>query len=97
MNVLGTVFSAPQALEPAGHEQLTSITSATALTVPTGARVAVLQVEVAQARMRDDGTNPTTSVGMPIGAGETYDYVGDLSKVKLIGSSGTIVNVAYYK
>lgn len=83
--------------EPLGYQQLTSLASAAALTVPTGARLALVQVESADVRWRDDGTNPTTSVGMLLknGAGLVYD--GSLSALRLIEVSASAkVNVAYY-
>jgi hypothetical protein len=84
---------------PLGYEQINP-TTATALTVPTGATVAVIQAEAYQVRMRDDGTNPTASVGflIPTGAGGEMIYTGDLASVKLIDTSAgaSTVNVLYY-
>ena len=85
-------------LIPKGYEQLTSITSAASLTVPVGASLAIIQAETQDARFRDDGTDPTASVGMLLKAGENpLRIVTDLSKVRLINAvAGTIVNVQYY-
>ena len=49
-------------------------------------------------RWRDDGTDPTTSVGMVLtAAGDPYPFSGDLSKIKFIEASATaVLNVAYY-
>ena len=84
---------------PLGYEQINP-TTATALTVPTGATVAVIQAETNVVRMRDDGTDPTASVGflIPTGAGGEMIYSGDLSAVKLIDTSAgaSTVNVLYY-
>lgn len=84
-------------LLPKGYQQVTSISSATALTVPTGAVIALIQPETQSIRWRDDGTNPTTSVGMVLAAGETLAYTGNLAAFKLIEVTATAkVNVSYY-
>lgn len=81
-----------------GYQQLTSIGSATALTVPTGAAIAEICDETNAARYRDDGTNPTTTVGMLVAVGTCFQYAGPLSAIKFIDtSSGAIIDVSYYK
>lgn len=84
---------------PCGYQQLTSISSATALTVPdSGARFALIQAEAQDVRFRDDGTSPTASVGMLLQANGFIEYNGNLSAIKFIETtSGGIVNVSYYK
>src|SRR5215471_10280162 len=53
-----------------GYTQLTGIVAATGLTpIPGGANCAMIQAEGDQIRWRDDGTNPTSTVGMFIPAG----------------------------
>lgn len=89
-----------------GYQQITSLSSATGLTVPTrdpstGANVkanfALITAEAQNLRWRDDGVDPTASVGMPLAAGVTLQYDGDLSKIKFIQqTSGGIVNISYY-
>jgi hypothetical protein len=87
----------PGTLVPKGYQQITSLSSATALTVPTGSKVALIQAETKDVRWRDDGTNPTASVGMIIAAGETLAYTGTLSAIKLIESAASAkLNVSYY-
>lgn len=84
-------------LVPKGYQQVTSISSAAGLTVPTGAVIALIQPETQSVRWRDDGTNPTTSVGMVIAAGETLAYTGNLGAFKVIEVTGTAkLNVSYY-
>lgn len=83
---------------PNGYQQLTSISGATGLTVPTGSVIAEICDEGDEARYRDDGTNPTTTVGMPVPAGTCFQYAGLLTAIKFIDtSSGAIVDVSYYK
>lgn len=85
-------------LTPVGHQQLTSVGSATALTVPAGARVAIIQAETKDCRWRDDGTNPTSGVGIILSAtGSPLFYTGTLSAFKIIETAASAkVNVAYY-
>ena len=42
-----------------GYQQITSLSSATGLTVPQGATLALIVPETQNVRWRDDGTNPT--------------------------------------
>lgn len=80
-----------------GYEQLTGLTSAKALTGQAGARVALIEVEGADVRWRDDGTSPTASVGMVLLEDTGMVYVSDPSKLKFIEVSATAkVNVSYY-
>lgn len=86
-------------LEPLGYQQVTVLNSAAALTVPTNARVALIQAEAQAVRWRDDGTNPTASVGMRM---TTTDpglwYIGDLAAVRFIEeTAGAKLNVSYYR
>lgn len=77
----------------AGFQQL-SPTAATKLTVPAGAKLAVI-VSAASFTWRDDGTAPTATVGMVWPANVPLYYAGDLGAIQVINASGT-VNVSYY-
>jgi len=88
-----------------GYQQLTGMTGATKLTVPSvdlnglccRPAMAVIIGEAKTARWRDDDVAPTTTVGMPLAAGITLQYDGDLSKIQFIETeSGAILNVSYY-
>jgi hypothetical protein len=48
--------------------------------------------------LRDDGTNPTTTVGYPITAGTEYMYCGaSLGAVRIISAvAGAGVDILYY-
>lgn len=71
--------------------------AATSLTVPQMANLAVISVETQAVRMRDDGTDPTASVGFPLAASVPFTYDGDLARLKFIAQTGTaIVNVWYF-
>lgn len=81
-----------------GYQQITDLSAAAALTVPTGARLAVLVCETQAVRWRDDGTDPTASVGMPLATGVVWTYPGDLSAIKFIETTASAkLNVSYYK
>lgn len=84
---------------PTGYQQITSLSSATALTIPAaGADMAIIQAETQAVRFRDDGTNPTASVGMPLATGVFMQFDGDLSVLKFIEQTTSAkLNVLYYK
>lgn len=84
---------------PLGYQQITSLSGIQMLTVPPGALAALISVEIAGVRYRDDGTNPTASVGMPMNpTGSPLLYSGSLSLIAFTQmSSGAVLNVLYYK
>lgn len=95
--VPGSQPATPGNLRPLGYQQITSLSSATGLTVPRGAIVALIQPETQAVRWRDDGTNPTASVGMPLAAGETLPYTGYLETIKFIQQTASAtLNISYY-
>lgn len=80
-----------------GYQQITSLSSATGLTVPTGATRALIAPLTKDIRWRDDGTNPTASVGMPVIAGTYLSYDGDLNKIKFIQTAASAeLNITYF-
>lgn len=88
-----------------GYQQITSLSSSTALTVPqrtpegmNGKPVlALIIAEGAPVRWRDDGTAPTASVGMPLAVGVPFQYDGDLTKIRFIQQSASAtLNISYY-
>jgi hypothetical protein len=89
-------------IAPLGYCQLTSVSSATAVSscsggIPQRAAWAVICIETAAIRYRDDGTDPTTSVGMPLAAGQCMGYRSKLSALKVIAQTGSpVVNIAFY-
>lgn len=87
-----------RSLEPLGHQQITTLTAATALTIPEGARCAIISAQTQAVRWRDDGTSPTAAIGIPLAAGADFFYVGKLAKLKFIEQVvGGVLNVAYYR
>lgn len=85
-----------------GYQQLSTATlaSASTLTVPNGATMALLQAEASPIRWRADEVNPTSTVGMLIDAGGEVLYVASesaLASLRFIRTTaGSILNVTYY-
>lgn len=88
-----------------GYQQITSLSAATGLTVPSKdvqglackPSIAMITPETQGVRWRDDDTDPTNSVGMPLAAGTTLQYDGDLTKIKFIEQvAGAKLNISYY-
>lgn len=96
----GAVTVAAPVYTPVGPSQFgLAVTDAlaVALTPPLTARYATIQVLDAAIRYRDDGTNPTTTVGMPIAQNEVFQYAGSLEDIRFICQAGTAhLNVLYY-
>lgn len=86
-------------LRALGYQQITDMAAATALTIPAGTAVALIQCEGAGVRWRDDGVDPTTSVGMLLNVGDELEYdagVG-LASLKFIELAATaVLNISYY-
>lgn len=98
--ISGTVASAPSLSQPLGYQQISVGNTAVGLTVPVGAQHCVIQHNgPGGTRWRDDGVDPTASVGMWINAGLTFTYDGDLSALKFIRASGSNneLNISYYE
>ena len=85
---------------PLGYQQLTAaqLASAIGLTIPTGAVLALLQAELEAVRWRDDGTSPTSSIGMMLQPGQLpFVYTASLSSIKFIAAAAdAVLNVSYY-
>ena len=88
-----------------GYQQITSMSSATSLTVPAKnlqglvgtPRIAIITAEAQGVRWRDDGTAPTASVGMPLAVGVTLQYDGDINQIQFIEQTGGAkLNITYY-
>lgn len=75
-----------------------SMTAAVEIDPPVGTRLMLLKVEGdAQARFRDDGVDPTATVGMPLFGGESTTYDARVNNMRVIASAaGAILNVIFY-
>lgn len=88
-----------------GYQQITSLSASTGLTVPQfdlnglacKPSIALITPETQGVRWRDDDVAPTASVGMPLAAGVTLQYDGDISKIKFIEQTASAkLNITYY-
>ena len=94
----GILTVRPAGSIPLGYRPITGLTAAVGLgTIPTGAKYALIAVSGAGARYRDDGTDPTATVGQPISDGDTFEYDGTLSAFKIIQTAPTaVLDVTFY-
>lgn len=84
-------------ITPLGYQQLTTLSSAAALTVPTGTKYILMQAQDKDVRYRDDGTDPSATVGMIMVANTVYAYTGNFATIKFFETSATAkLNVLYY-
>jgi len=88
-----------------GYQQVTGLSSAKGLTVPNmdvngfriGPTMVLITPEAQAIRWRDDGVAPTATIGMPLAAGVTLQYDGDIGKIQFIEQTGgAIINVSFY-
>lgn len=84
-------------LEPTGFQQITDLSSVRGLN-SQGGRIALIQAVSKSVRWRDDGTNPTDTVGMLLEAGRDFWYTGNVTKIRLIEvSNGAELNISFYR
>ena len=85
------------AFVPLGYVQITSLGSAVGLNPPESATIVEITVEAQGIRYRDDGNAPTSTVGMPVAAGNSFQYAGDMTAIQFIQqTAGAILNLSYY-
>lgn len=85
-------------LVPVNYEQL-SVSTVKGLTAAKFLKAtrALIAVQDQDVRWRDDGTSPSTTVGMPLAADKDFMYVGPLSAIKFTAVTGTAkLNISYY-
>lgn len=84
--------------EPKGYQQLTVSTTAVSLTVPDGADYAQIQCATTNVRWRDDGTAPTSSLGLQLLAGAELLYDANPKKIQFIrsGAADATLDISYY-
>lgn len=92
-----------QAYKAMGYQQIVSPSTAQALTVPTDTNnqkpnLAIITCTTQAIRIRDDGTNPTTTVGVFLPVNVPYYYRGPLSALRLIQvTTNATVDILYYQ
>lgn len=88
--------------KPLGYFQYSLSTVQTLATIcggsiPAGTAGVLIQSETNGIRWRDDGTDPTASVGYPLAVGSELLYQGNVSALHLVSQSGTAtVNVVCF-
>ncbi len=90
-----------------GFQQIGTLSSAVGLTIPTRdangntckPNAVLLNPTTQAVRFRDDGTNPTSAIGIRIPAdGVPFYYDGDLTRIRFIETTASaVLNVAYYE
>jgi hypothetical protein len=96
------IRNATDFITPLGYCQLTSVTSSTLVSscaggIPVRTGWAVICVETAAIRWRDDGVAPSTTVGMPVAIGQCFYYSGTFATLRVIAQSGSpVVNISFY-
>lgn len=89
------------ALTPKGRQRIpasgTGIATATGLTVPEGATIALIRPTGQAVAWSDDGVAPTADGGYPLLVGEELPYDVNLAAIQFIEiSAGAVLHVVYY-
>jgi hypothetical protein len=80
-----------------GYQQISTVSASIGLTVPAGATLAVITPESQAVRWRDDGTAPTSAIGMPLPISTVLSYDGDLQRIRFIEQAASAkLNISYY-
>lgn len=83
-----------------GYQQLTALSSAVAVSssIPAGAQTVLLQSETQNVRYRDDGTDPTATVGMILVTNTVYEFtIAQIARMKVIEAAASAkLNIAFY-
>lgn len=89
----------PLRLAANGFQAITATGSAQLLTVPAGTTSALICIETANIRWRDDGVAPSTTVGMPLKSTDAcMPYAGPIANWQFIAQSGSpVVSATFYK
>lgn len=92
------LYPSASAAKSLGYQQITDLSAAVGLTIPEGTCFVLFKPTGQAIRFRDDGTNPTASVGYPVAVGYEYVYTGSApSRIRLIEvTAGAVLDVLYY-
>lgn len=97
-----TVSGSYQAI---GYCQMTSLATAKAVatancttgSVPANVKVTEICVSTQAVRYRDDGGTPTASIGIPVPAGNCFQYAGPIAALVIIQQSASAsVDLSFY-
>lgn len=83
---------------PAGTFVTAKTLAVAGIAIPAGASLCVISCEAQAIRWRDDGTAPTTAVGMPLAVATELRYTArNLASMQIIEQvAGAIVNFNFY-
>lgn len=81
-----------------GYQQITNLSAAVGLTIPSGTVFCLCIPESQSVRWRDDGTNPTASAGQPLAVGQELEYDSNtMAALKFIEQAASAkLNVYYF-
>lgn len=85
-----------------GFQQITSLSGAQSLSIPvatdgTKPRMCLVHCETQAVRWRDDGTAPTSGIGMRLIVGGELRYDAELTKIQFIEETASAkINITYY-
>jgi hypothetical protein len=88
---------------PCGHQQIsTALSAATKLTIPATCNnptAILVRTETQAVRFLDDGTAPTTTLGMPLLATDApFWYEGNIGQIQFIAETdGAVLDVNFYQ
>jgi hypothetical protein len=82
---------------PLGFEQISLSGAAVGLDPPAGATFALVAVTGANANWRDDGTAPTSTIGMPLVSGQAPIAMANLQALQFISTGTSTLAVSFYK
>jgi len=83
--------------EPAGIQAVSATTTAAGITITAATAAsatrtqpdyAIIFAESASVRWRDDGTDPTGAIGVPLPFGQYFYYDGRIDKIKFAANTG---------
>lgn len=94
-------FNQSVALSPNGQERITDLNAATPLTVPANTIAAMIVAETEAVRFTNDGTTPTSSVGVLLTAGSKIFVISPevLANLQFINAQANdaALSVSYFK
>lgn len=88
-----------QARDALGYTQITNLSAAVGVgTVPAGTETVLLQAQTQNVRYRDDGTDPTATVGMILVALTMYEFtVAQIARMKFFeAAASAVLNISFY-
>lgn len=91
------IRTSPHTEKCCGYQRITSLSASTALTWPANARWALIVPETQAVRWREDGTDPTATIGMPLSVAQYFEYTGTRSALRFIEqTAGAVLHASYY-